>query len=353
MQTIGDQIAYPAYVGTGTRLDQAFETIANAVRNNRVAFLFGAGMSKSSKVPQGHALGVKLLKQYFPASGNVTPDEKTFEALAHKYPLEVIAETVHQIQERADRFTEQLKVALLSEIDPELEAHALFQSICFWNWPSVLDSVFTTNFDDLLERAFDKQGLAVTFEHPEHLRNARRGNPPKVPIVHIHGTLAGEYIITESHVYDENDNLLTFEFKSALAQTDAFVLVGYSMSDPDIRAIYMRYRQMIRGQHSQLSEQELNTFVVSPPDDEFDYDLGSKMWHNRGALWIPLDALGFFKKLRYVLEHGAGTKDLADLKVKYRTEYPKDLADKAARIADILCASNEDALQFLFEARLQ
>ena len=61
--------AYPDFVkGNMDDIEQAFARIAEALLNNDADFLFGAGMSRSSKVPIGPELAIRLLGLLFPNS---------------------------------------------------------------------------------------------------------------------------------------------------------------------------------------------------------------------------------------------------------------------------------------------
>ena len=120
------------------------------------------------------------------------------------------------------------------------------------------------------------------------------------------------------------------------------------MNDLDFRIAYLEHREKIKARSKGNDPLEMTTFVVSPPDDEYDYELGRKIWGSRGALWIPLDALGFFQKLRRCLEHNFGEMQLKDLKSKFQTADETVLAEKRDRITEILAVGEGDALQFMF-----
>ena len=135
-------------------------------------------------------------------------------------------------------------------------------------------------------------------------------------------------------------------FRTALNEADAFVFVGYSMEDPDFKRLYFDYRSEI----SLRKRNEKDTYVVSPPDNQFDYELKKAIWKTRGAVWIPLTAEDFFNSLRSVLLNTIDDEAKKKIMDKYGLKTDADFNEKVARIADLLLIDREASIRFLREA---
>jgi len=348
-----NEVKWPDYVGAGHVLDQAMNKVKEALYNKRADFLFGSGMSKSSKVPIGTELSVRLLEEFFPRASTSKPEETTLKSLAQKYPLEVVAEAVKQMMGGEEKLTKSVEAVLFKNQKRDDDLYNLFSSICFLEGEPLVDQIFTTNFDCLFEEDTGKKWVPIGIEDNEKLRKTKRREIPKIPVIHLHGLFKQRCIIAETDIFEQKrvTNTSLMEFEHVLANSDVFVFVGYSMSDPDIRAIYMRWRKNILGRKYGPNNEDTAVFVVSPPDNGFDYTVGSSMWGARGALLIPLDALSFFKKLKHFMVYESGSKKLEDLKDILKIEDEAVLGDKVDRLARLLRVKKEDAIQFLFVAR--
>jgi hypothetical protein len=346
-----DEVKWPDYVGAGHVLDQAMDKISKALYKRQADFLFGSGMSKTSNIPLGTGLAVALLEEFFPKASVSRPDETKLNGLAQKYPLEVVAEAVKRMKGGEEKLAKVVETVLSKRQKRDDDLYNLFSSICFLEGKPLVDQIFTTNLDCLFEEDSGKKWVPVGLGDSDQLRKANRGKIPQIPVIHLHGLFGQRFIITETDIFDWEELIIKQEFKYALTQAEAFVFVGYSMSDPDIRAVYMKYRKMILARKYGPENHDTAVYIVSPPDNEFDYTVGSSMWGTRGALWIPLDALSFFKKLRHFLVYESGSRGLKDLKDRLYIEDEAVLGDKVGRIARLLRVKKEDAVQFLFEAR--
>lgn len=348
-----ETIKWPSYIGTSSRLDRAIKNIAEALLANRAEFLFGAGMSKTSGIAQGPDLSRMLIEEFFPLAGGKRPPEARLDDIVARYPLEALAETFLQTPGRTrDALTGKLKAFLQGNRDPDLSAHNLFLRICYWDGedPKVY-RVFTTNYETLLEDAFGGKGISITYENVGKLRDVLRGPDPRIPIIHLHGMLTGRYVISEADIFTLKHPRIVEEFENALREADAFVFVGYSMSDPDLRNVYMEYHAELLERNSEKDVDKEVTYLVSPPKDKSDYEIGEEIWKSRGVVWIPLNAATFFTALSRFLECESGTKWLDHLYTVYDIEDEKVLTQKVDRIANVLCLSQEDAIDFMMEAR--
>lgn len=339
---------YPNYIGVSDAdtFDQAFMRIVKAIISCYAQFLFGAGMSGSSGLPVGKDLLIELLKEYFPSPGVNPPSLDRLKELASEFPFEAIVEAVEKKPGlQRDDLTRSLKELLLDPTKEPSKAHHDFMSICYYRGSPKLLSVFTTNYDYLLEDVIGRERTkTITENSAKEIGKAQQDG--LIPVIHLHGTLDEKYEITESDVSNVKHRVIKSEFKNALYGADAFVFVGYSMTDPDFKRIYMEYREDWK---SREENKDKTTYVVSPPKDEFSYRLGTNIWELRGAVWIPLSAEQFFAKLKYFMESYAEIEIRKKVKEKYDIKDENILNDKIERTAEILGIESYDALRFLLE----
>jgi hypothetical protein len=346
-----DEVKYPDYVGAGHVFDQALDKIANALYAKHAEFLFGSGMAKSSKVPLGDELAWALFEEFFPKPSAVRPDEAILNKLVRKYPLEVAAEAVKNFKGGKEKLGEVVETVLFKRKRRDEVLYNLFNSICFLEGEPLVDRIFTTNFDCLFEEDSGKKWIPVGLGDDTQLRKAMWRDIPQIPVIHLHGLTGQDCIIAETEIFKMTNMPTMRVFQLALAQAEVFVFVGYSMSDPDIRTIYMQHRNDILSRKYGRNDEDTAVYVVGPPENEFDYTVGKSMWGTRGALWIPLDALSFFKKLRHFLVYKSGSQKLEDLKDRLDTKDETVLGEQIGRVARVLRVKKEDAIQFLFMAR--
>ena len=339
-------INYPEYVDIDA-IDQAFARIAQAVMQKRVEFLFGAGMSIESGVPAGPQLAQMLLRLFFPETGVNPPTDSRLAEWARETPFELLVEAVEASRgrNRAD-LTQDLTKLLLDPGYDISKAHRDLLAVCNWlGSPPVVTRIFTTNFDRLLDKAFGKLGKRITQANTREIVSAQRTG--LVPILYLHGTIEeSSYQITESDVFDSSFNSLQTMFRTALAEADAFVFVGYSMNDPDLRRVYRAYRSDIE------SRRELAklSYVVGPAADAYQYRLGRKLWEVRGAIWLPFTAAAFFARLKAILERQGDNLVRRFIMQKYRLKTNEEYLDKVTLTSEILHISENDAIRFLAEA---
>lgn len=346
---------YPDFIG-GTDQDdieRAFAHIAKSLTTCDADFMFGAGMSRDNvapaekQMPLGKDVAVKLLGHFFPAEGDNPPSEERLLELVGEYPLEAVAEAVEKVFGTRGRLTSALEEILHDEAFDVGQAHRDFHAICNWDGTPRLSLFFTTNFDQLFRKTFGDQAVHIPEKDAGNIRKVQKGG--KIAIIDLHGNFDSDYRITESDVFDKEYKILHGEFRNALHTAEAFVFVGYSMSDPDFRRIYMEYRQEIASR----DEAEKMTYFVAPCKDGFSYRLGTVIWKNRGAVWIPFDSAEFFAALRRFLERREDKRVREAILKKYNLAPEDDEAyqDLVKRTAEILRIERSEAVQFLYAAR--
>lgn len=110
-----------------------------------------------------------------------------------------------------------------------------------------LQTVWTTNYDQLLERSFEEAGKIVDLKLSEaNLSQTRRGHD--VIIYKMHGcvTQAQDAIVTKDDYeqYEQRRLLFTQSLKGDLVRK-TFLFVGFSFTDPNIDYILSRVRVLL------------------------------------------------------------------------------------------------------------
>lgn len=360
-------VNYPEFIGSAERieLDQAMKRIATALIERRADFLFGAGMSVQapSSVPAGRDLAVKLLEEYFPDGGDdaksgdakcptcggktdIPPRKFRLEDLATALPFECIAEAIENGPgKKRDDLTKYLQQLLFNREFKINPAHHEFLTVFSWDGHARLRRVFTTNFDPLIELALGAHAVRVTEKNANDIDGIQERK--QVPVLHLHGVLDEDYQITESDVFDEEFQNLHFRLRTALDESDVFVFVGYSMSDPDFRRLYLRHRDNLKFRQ----QRKKDAYVVGPARDHYSYVLAKAVWESRYAIFLPLDAESFFAGVKYFLDRSTRQEIQRAIMKKYGLKDEKAFDDKVNNAADILQIDKAEATQFLFEAR--
>jgi hypothetical protein len=167
----------------------------------------------------------------------------------------------------------------------------------------------------------------------------------KLPVIHLHGlpTDNDNYFITEKDLYCDDYRIINDHFARELYTSDAFVFVGYSMNDPDIRNIYLKYRQTF----IDLARYQKSSYLVSPPSDLISWVVGKEVWDCRNVKWIPLDARSFFFLLKSCIEDYANKYILAKAKKNFRTNDDEAFDDHVAKLQEIFQMDRSEVLSFL------
>jgi hypothetical protein len=336
---------YPSFVGDTARLDQAFSHIVEALRTQNAHFLFGAGMSESSKVPISTNLTKKLLEGFFPSFGENPPNDNQLEEISKDYPLECVAWAVERMpgMGRPDLTTRLKSIFIESELEPS-SAHDDFESVCLWGGTPRFYIIFTTNFDMLLEKKLgDRLAATITEENDKDIK--KHNYKGKICVIHLHGTLEGNYKVTEEDLYNKKYSVLNSEFQSALTNSDAFVFVGYSLNDPDFKNVYMDFRNEIQGR----KRLERHTYVVSPAKNFYHYEIGKAIWDARGAVWIPLKADAFFARLKSIIESQLREDVFKNAMKKHNYRDEEAFRVFVTKIADLFRIDFDEAVVLLNE----
>jgi len=210
--------------------DQAFETFyrnyAKSLIDGTAAVLIGAGMSRAS----GFVDWRGLLRTVAKDLGLDVDKETDLVAVAQYHTNEY--KTRAQInQVLIEEFTKDARIT---------ENHRLLASL-------PLQTVWTTNYDDLIERAFREAQKRVDVKiSPENLATTL---PRRVATVYkMHGDISQPHdaVLTKEdyETYDLERELFSIQLKGDLV-AKTFLFLGFSFSDPNIDYILSRIRILL------------------------------------------------------------------------------------------------------------
>ncbi len=232
--------------------DRLFERLARG----QLLLLVGAGASRWAGLPSWRQVVCALAADLVPALRAGIPDARE----RFVPPVEgesVPIDSLLRIPEAHRHLCgEERLVARLAElfdtsrIDP---AELPLQQLLVRLSPFV-PAIYTTNFDDLLERTFEWAGIACqVVAGPEDLKGWRfdeveGGHVPRFPLYKLHGTLArpGSLVVGESDVLRRSDlatHPIDLRFCSDVMGRE-ILLVGYGFADPNMRWIWTKLRDL-------------------------------------------------------------------------------------------------------------
>jgi hypothetical protein len=200
----------------------------------------GAGFSLNAKLPSnGKMPDWQALTEILAKAANVSP----------KQPGPKVASSYERIFGRV-QLIDEIRYALHSDSIEHGEAHTVFANLPF-------DTIYTTNFDHLLEQANISirrpyRSLVGELQIPFH------GGPLCSNIVKMHGDLRHEeHIIVTQEDYDQylEKYPVISTHLSAMLITRTALFIGYSLTDPDFTHI----REVVR---SRLGKFQRMSYVV-------------------------------------------------------------------------------------------
>ncbi|RFZ81281.1 hypothetical protein DYU05_20070 [Mucilaginibacter terrenus] len=254
------------------------QILVDQIRNKNVVLFLGSGFAYNSvhpqgrKAPLGQALSDDIARKFL---GN----DYVGNPLTYNSDLAISASSLFDVQ----RFI----YDIFEPFAPN-EKQVAFSN---FSWKSI----FTTNYDLLLEKAYDKnreaaQSLSVVY------RNTREQdifkNQNSVPYYKLHGTIT--YIndeqlplilSTEQYITHLKNRERLFSKLRELAQDYIFLFIGYSNQDWNIRSILKEIESLKDGRP--------RSYMVGPKFS--DVEIG--YWNERKISPIPIGYEEFIDKL--------------------------------------------------------
>lgn len=216
-----------------TQLEAFYKHFVKAMHEGNAAILAGAGLSKAS----GFVDWRGLLKEIAQDLGLDIDQETDLIAVAQ----------YHQNKQMNRAKLDRLIVEAFTKDTALSENHRLLANL-------PLDTVWTTNYDKLIEQAFaeahrrvDVKKTADNLQHPLPGRNCT--------IYKMHGDVDNpqDAVLTKEdyETYDLNRELFSIKLKGDLVGK-TFLFIGFSFTDPNIEYILSRIRSLLgkdKGEH--------------------------------------------------------------------------------------------------------
>ena len=232
------------------------ERLFARLTRGQLLLLVGAGASRWAGLPSWRQVVCALATDLVPALREQLPDARErFVPPSPGAPVSVDAllriPEAHRFLRGEERLVEELRALFdTSRIDPaELPLHQRLVRLA-----PFVPAIYTTNFDDLLERTFEWAGRRCqVVAGAEDLRRWRFDevdgrHVPRFPIYKLHGTLdrPGSLVIGESDFLRRSDlaaNPIDLRFSSDVMGRE-ILLVGYGFNDPNLRWIWTKLRDL-------------------------------------------------------------------------------------------------------------
>jgi hypothetical protein len=261
----------------------ALRELVGEIIQQRVHFLCGAGMSKSSSVPLAGELTARMVRQILFGNENSDQDKTAVEQVASKYSLETAAEAFRKTKGP----TELNALIERSVAKGTGKEHAGHRALDYLASNGFIKKVYTTNFDKLIETGLGGKAVTITDldSDLERLRQITTAQSELVPVLHLHGVGGGECLIVEAETFALDRPLARLMMADMV--THSFVWVGYSMSDLDVRHIFLEIRSLL-ARH----KREKRPFVVLPlttsgTTQAYEWRVADEIWSARGCRFIP------------------------------------------------------------------
>jgi NAD-dependent SIR2 family protein deacetylase len=276
---------------------EAYASIAEHLRKGDVRFLIGAGMSRDGGIDLGGGLAKRMLRRAALGPREVDNAHPTLDKVATSYPFEAIAEYLGKKlgNEAFVKWLCEKKQGGFDNAKPK-DPHKYLYELWASLGPKFLPMVFTTNFDALIEDEFGSDAMCVTSENMSALAEAKQGN--KLAVVHLHGCVK----FPKSIVFGEEkqttlEGPVFDQFRASLA-TEVFVLIGYSLSDTNLRHVFFNVQRVAKTREGLTKR----TFAAAPAggsleDPASEVTIAKEIWLQRGVDYLAVSAAEFFERV--------------------------------------------------------
>jgi hypothetical protein len=215
------------------------DSLIQHLKNGRCALFVGAGLSAAAKLPTWTA----LLRDLIAEIQREYPDEHEREELNRMLDQGKLLEVAEYAREKLNEqhFGRFLAERVRGDTVELPAVHQLLPKLPF-------SSVFTTNYDKLLERAYPSATRVSTHVDTEDLGS--RLFDESFFVLKAHGDIdrIATVVLTASDYRRLiHENAAFSQVFSTLLMTKAFLFVGYSLSDPDFRLLLDRQLSLFRG----------------------------------------------------------------------------------------------------------
>jgi hypothetical protein len=232
------------------------DRLFSSLERGQLLLLVGAGASRWAGLPSWRDAVCALAEDLVPALRARFPDARErFEppCPGERVPVEALLRIpeAHRRLCGDARLVERLsKLFDTAHVDPgRLPLQRTLVRLS-----AFVPAIYTTNFDDLLEKTFVWAGRSCqVVAGPEDLKRWRfdagdRPPVPRFPVYKLHGTLGrpGSLVVSESDFLRRSDlaaNPIDLRFCSDVMGRE-LLLVGYGFNDPNMRWIWAKLRDL-------------------------------------------------------------------------------------------------------------
>jgi hypothetical protein len=243
-------------VGSASELGPVQDRLFDRLAHGQLLVLVGAGASRWAGLPSWRAAVCALAEDLVPALRERIPrvrDRFVPPGPGDRIPVEALMRIpeAHRYLRGEARLLEKLgELFDTSRIDPgRLPLQRLLVRLA-----AFVPAIYTTNFDDLLEKSFAWAGKTYqVVAGPEDMHRWRFDAiggrfVPRFPIYKLHGTLGrpGTLVVGESDFQRRSDlasNPIDLRFCSDVVGRE-ILLVGYGFNDPNLRWIWTKLRDL-------------------------------------------------------------------------------------------------------------
>ncbi|MBL7723612.1 MAG: tetratricopeptide repeat protein [Chitinophagaceae bacterium] len=230
------------------------DLVAKTFEENKVTVFFGAGISRNSGVPLVDEIKKEILTHLCKEKVEIT------NLLNDKIPFELFMQTLIE-------YSDSEKLLELFELGEPNANHYFLAKLAK---KGKLNCVVTTNFDTLLEKAFDIEGITYKVFHTEESFENIENKKDSVSIIKIHGSIENrlQMAVTLKRVAGKRLFSARKKVIADVMQNNSgghLLVLGYSCSDyfdinPIIEDVKDR-NKILFVQHSRLGDQ---TLAISP-----------------------------------------------------------------------------------------
>ncbi len=236
-------------------LKDCIQNIISSIEKKDLVVFCGAGISKNSGLPLANELKINILTTLR------VEDEDVEKIMNSNYPFEAFIEVVEQ-------YTDISKILEVFASGVPNTNHVLIAKLAKYGY---LKTIFTTNFDLLIENAFQLEGLKrnkdfeVYYDEIQFSKLDFENIDNKiVKIFKIHGSLENRKslrttlkAVASKRLSYKRINLLRYLFSTG--NHKKVLILGYSCSDifditPQIQSVHEKNKEIILVEHSELGE---------------------------------------------------------------------------------------------------
>lgn len=241
--------------GKENNLEEKIDLLKEALIDNQLTLVCGAGISKDSSIPTWNELLVNILNDVYSNDCDLDTENK------------VTAESLLSLMPQSNLILgKYLRIILKDDFNKTVQKHLYFNYNFFYEFeastPNLetnmmkaivelsrprrsgkrLESIITFNFDDLIEGALSNHNI----EHVSIWKEGQAYGIDALPIFHVHGFLPNKRDIEEPNlVFSEeayHSQFIDPYSWSNLIQLNTFstnicLFVGLSLSDPNLRRL--------------------------------------------------------------------------------------------------------------------